>query len=343
MAMAKMQKKTADTDTKAGMGGGRNDPAQKNNPELGELVISPFKAWLDYISGNYVRYYTGLLKINIVALLVDWGLVLLLGLAIAGLLFAMLGAPTFAGILASPAIGIKAALSALAGNIAMLAALAAVIIIGIFAITWLVDTVSFTSVVFTDTEFCGKGFSIGETFGGMKWTVLRYVIVNAAIWLVIALPAIALLIMIVSAMAGAASGVLALLLLAYILLAMLVFGFLTQFWRFGFLLEGKGVIESLKASVAIARKQPLGVFLFDVFWVVGMFVCMIPMLCYSFVAGIPLSMMEKLALGSSSLTMWGMYILASAVNASLAMFLATLYQIFSLPTSYLFWKRIRGS
>ena len=318
-------------------------------------IIEPFRKWVDYIRPNLVRYYAGLLKINIVSLLVGWAFVLLFAMIAIAAVFLIVGSS-----------GIS--MSGLMKIIGNMTAIIVILIAGVLifaAMSWAKTSIDLSAVLYTDSEFNGKSFDIIGSAWSIKWKALLFIITDIAIWFVIMLPIIAAVLVLIatgalagaglsgpSSGSGAFIGVMGMFLgiflleiaaFAYIIFMLLAFGFLAQFWRFGFLLGGMGIVESLKASVSIIKRNPLEVLVFDILWVVGFIIFSIPLFTYAMFSNFLLDIARLITETSGKLELWAIYLLLVAVSAVITAFLSTLVQIFILPTPYLLWKRMRGS
>jgi hypothetical protein len=326
------------------------EQSQERKPDIFDPIIDSFRQWLDYIRPNLVRYYTGILKINLASLFATWALLIAIIAVVVVIAFAL-------GILVIGTGGISAGNSpALLLPILVIVAII-IIILAILALQLVQTTIESTSIVFTDAEFNDKDFSIMGTSGRIAGRILRYILVNAAIWIAILIPVIILAIalaawgggMISASSAdgtGFLSGLLAvmafvMLVILYYFIAAMVYYFLTQFWIFGFLVDGKGVIESLRASVSIIRKRPLEVIGFDILFIVGMLVFSIPLIIFNFIAYIPMTLLDTAARLSYNIILWGIYLSAVIVQSILIVFFTSFVQVFTTPAHYLFWKRIK--
>lgn len=317
--------------------------AEPEKESFGDYIVQPLKAWMDYARGNFKRYYLGLLKIALADFAVGIVLLLLFGLLALGISIAVGG------------IGVLVA-GVSAGWIGLVAA----VIIGLgvlMFIGWVQQTIRLTAIAFTDAEFNGKPFGILETFGQTVWKVLRYLLVNLGVGLVLAIPVI-ILVGVYFLGAGAVGGgsmgaglgfamgflplVIVIMVLAYAFVAGIIYCFLTQFWAYGFLLEGFGVVEALKKSVAIVKKRPLETFAFDLVLVIGSALFATPLAIYIFFYEIVGTIIRFLAslLGNLLATI-AVYILLALVNGLITVVLSCIIQLFSTPNQYLFWKKVR--
>lgn len=327
-------------------------PAKKTYTEI---ITEPLNMWYNYITKSFARYYTGLLKIEFVSLIAQWFLLLVLALISLGIIVGMVGVNITANI--------RGGIMALLGNTTALVAIILLWIVGIILISWAKATLSLAMVAFTDAEFASKGFGLMEAVSRLKWKTLRYIIAEAIAFILLMLPLIIVIAILVgggalalghanaqaasAAGSGAGTGLLAMLMavpllivfsLLYIIIVLFVFGFFAQFWIYGFVVDGKGVIESLKASYRTVRKKPLEVLGFDVLFIIGCLLFSVPVIIYSIVASIPMNIAQLIARVGASPTLWVLYFVLVVLNTLVTILFSTIIDVFSMPSMYLFWK-----
>ncbi len=318
------------TGTKASSGSSQS----QTRPQVstGDLVLGPITEWWGYIKvkSNYQKHYLGFLKITAVAL----GTALVLALVLGGILF---GAAALAGVLLK--------------NLLILVPFILFATIAYIAVMWVACSFKLTNVLFTDAQLSGKPFGLMASFNRIKIPVLKYLLTKGAILFVLLLPVLVLLgISLASMLSGNAilviAGVVSLvfvyiLFIIYAILVGVVFQFVTQFWVYGFLLEGKGIVESLKASYRLARSKILETAVFDI---ISHFISMalsIPFLIFYFVAyfGFMLLQLTFLVMPLAGMVMVGVALLVAAV---IAMLLITIVELYNVPSHYLYWKKLKG-
>ncbi|MEM5814739.1 MAG: hypothetical protein QXD77_02890 [Candidatus Aenigmatarchaeota archaeon] len=324
---------------------------------LSDFVLEPFRGWYEYIKLNAREYYVGLLKINLSVFAVALLAYAVLFAVAVGLLAVMVGM----NVIADPA----GAVVKLLGNLALLAVAVVACIIMVTIAEWLCKSVSLTAVLYTDSQFEKKPFGIVEAFHKIKWPVLRFVILDWAISALIFAPAFAILAVvyggaiagIIAAAAGGGAGAASLgifallfammlgfaLVMGYILIVSFIYGFLVQFWTYGFLLAGLGVIDALKRSVGIIRKDFWRIAAFYIFLSIAVLVASIPLTIYGFFADIVIRIITIIAGADSGLVFWAAYLIALLINVMITMVISTAVQAFRLPVHYLFWKKVKGS
>ena len=296
-----------------------------------DKVAEPFKEWSGYVGKNHIGYYLGLLKILIVA-------------AVAGFIIFTVFA-VISGILAStePGAGI------LVGIVLMA--------VGLLAGEWIQRALKLTAIIYTDAEFSKKRFAMLDAFSKIKWPVLRYLLLEIIILLILSIPAIILFGMatmnFIEAMGSTLvtdgqipledlTSTLASVMplyfagLAYEIAIIIGFAFLAQFWAYGFLIQGKGVVDSLKDGIGIVKNNAALVVVFDMVWIIGILVFAIPLIAYNiFFNQIAYGILLLAGLGGGGIVAIGVLVF----NFLITVALSTLVTWFALPTQYLFWKK----
>jgi hypothetical protein len=327
-------------------------PAQDGSQDFFDPVTEPFAKWFARLCAEPAIFYLGLIRINLCALLAGWAMLALFAIIAVVAAYAATGSLNPLG-----------AIPAFAGNLMAVAAVVLVLIIALVAVGWVKTSIQMTAIIFTDSQYRKKEFSIRKAFGEIKWRVLKLMVLQGAIGFVLMLPIIAVAgllawlgmsalgPLLAPAGGGGALSVIAMvfglvllgfLVVGYVTLVSAVFGFLAQFWGFFFLLDGMGAVESLKASVGTVRKRFFQVLAFDLLWLLGLLVLSAPVIAYNIVASIPMGIIEALARMSGHPALWVIYLLVVAIDAVLTILLTTLVQSFTLPTSYLFWRGLKG-
>jgi len=322
--------------------------APKETGSLSDGVLKPFNGMIDFLGKKIVSYYLTLLKIEVLNLAVAFALGLVFAIFFV-LLLGLLGGFTL--------LGIVSGLSTLTASIPLLIITVILIVIAVFVISWVQNSIQLTSILYTDSEMSGKGgFRIIENAKAISGKIFKYVIVHLALVMVLCIPAI--VIMVVgfggSAMSmGAGSGSSALLglggllisymlLFVYALIAMVVYLYFTQFWVFEMLLADRGVTDALKRSIMIACKKPVETILFDLLFIVGSAVVMVPLFIVSFIVGAILTV-GQFALSALGGPFIGMIVVLVfyVLRVILNVFIFTTSEVYSIPTRYLFWKGIK--
>ena len=308
-----------------------------------DMIMGPFKEWLKYIETNHTRYFLGLFKIKIVTGIIGLAILVLFLLLAAAIVYV--------------------------GGIQLLPVIAALIvfILGIVLLSWIQSAFSLTAVVYTDAEFNKKKFGIFDSFGKIKWPVLRYMLVSWIIAFIINLPLIIVLVAMVGGIMALMGGFTALMaadkmpaasfsaimatimgLFLFALLAMIygfivstIYGFLVQFWTYGFLVRKQGVIDGLKSSVDIIKKNILVVFGFDLAWLIVGLMFAAPLIIYRFFSEFIMRLIINIGLMdfTDSIT-WVVIAVILLIHVVATLLLTTLIEFFMLPTQYLMWKKL---
>lgn len=274
-------------------------------------VKQPFEEWWTFITENFAEYFFGIFRINVMSFLAVIAIVIAAIAIILGLAFAAGATAMDLGSYALPA----------------LVLLALVLFIAVVLVVWIAEAIKLTAYVYTDCMLTKKKFGIIETFNRIKWNAAKYVLLDFAIIIAIMIPGIIL------ALIAAFTGIVgAAITFIYILVAIVGYMILSQFWVFGFLVKKQGVVDALKESVNMVKKNLKAVILFDLGLLVGGLIFEIPSLLYSAVSD---SILENAILGSTV-----MAVVIVFLHMVITLALATLGEIFTLPTTYLMWKKL---
>lgn len=308
-----------------------------NKKGLEYSVKQPLSTWWAYIKKNFSRYYVQLLKISVLGAFSAMTVLLVFVLVSAGVFF-FLGA------------GMPDIITS-ANMIYLTAGLLVVLFSLMLMVRWIEESISLTAVVFTDNEFRKRPFGIIETFWKIKTDVLKYLLADFAVRAVLFLPFLLVVAFLGFAVFGGsispgiASGIVLVMLtimlfLIYYILITFVYGFFVQFWTYGFLVEKKGVVESLKRSVSLARKNIVKTFAFDVVWIILGMIISIPLTLYGFFARLLIRIIGMAA--GISIAVLAVYLIVICIHFVIVLLLSTAVRTFKLPTHYLFWKKIKN-
>ena len=309
--------------------------------DFADYITEPLKRWYSYIKDNALSYYCQLLKISLLSTFVSLALLLLFGLVFGGIVMAVGGVGVLSGVLDS----LGTAVAFVIFGLFLVAAL--------FITVWIRSSISLTAIVFTDTVFRKRGFSIIEAFNAIKGRVFRFLVLRWAILFILMLPLLLLFGFIAyqwttaegSQDPGAVIAALVLQLLfaitigvLYYILVAILYTFLLQFWTYGFLVGGLSVVEAFKQSIRIIKRRFLEVLAFDIIWYVGLVVFSIPATIYGvffeFLGRVFLAFVEFLVPFG-----WVLIFPALLIHVLISVALSTVAQTFGLPTHYLFWRK----
>ena len=273
-------------------------------------VKEPFEKWWAFITESFAEYFIGIFRINLLSFLAMIAFVIaLVAIALAG--FFALGGTTGIGSYGLPAL-------VLFGIVAL---------IGVILMVWVSEAIKLTAYIYTDCMLTKKKFGIIESFNRIKWDTVKYLLIDLGIIIAIMIPGMIL------AVIAAFTGIIGWILFAgYILAVMLGYAIVRQFWVFGFLIKKQGVVDALKDSVDMVRKNLKAVILFDIVLVLGAIIFEGPSILYGLVSD---SMLENAMVGGTV-----MAILIIFLHLLITLALTTLGEIFILPTTYLMWKKL---
>ncbi|MBD3210442.1 hypothetical protein GF318_03605 [Candidatus Micrarchaeota archaeon] len=315
---------------------------------LVDFVLAPFRKWFAFIKTNHVRYYLQLLKINLAAAVMYFIPMTVFLVLLAGSIIALAGTNSLLDFSGMEAL--------LANSAILLAVLAGGLALFIIA-EWLSKSVKLSAVVFTDSEFSKQKFSIWGTFQKIRGKVFWYLIADMLIRILLFLPGFLVLVLVLGGGGlllfpggqGSGAAILALvlglltgylLLIVYMFIVNLLYSFLAQFWTYGFLLEGKGVIDSLKESLGIVKRRFLETAAFYILLAILSVVFAAPLLLFNFLANFSIRIINLLIQTGQ---LWAIIVLVIAVlvQVVVAVVLSTLVEWFRLPAHYLYWKRAK--
>lgn len=142
--------------------------------------------------------------------------------------------------------------------------------VGILILSWISAAISSVSLVVTKEQYDKTYSGIIPIFNRIKIKILKYLLASFGISvLVFAIPMLIVIgITVFSNMALLAIPMI-LLLIIYYFVAMIVYAFVTQFWLWEILIGGKTTREGLKASIRLAKRNILAVFIYDILIVVA--------------------------------------------------------------------------
>lgn len=309
-------------------------PAASKKEDIFDIIKSVFTAWWVFIKKDYRAYFLELLKIHLVQIIVGLGIVIL---------FCLIGFGAYMGVMALNLAQFWIPLAILA--------LIFIILAYIFSSTVL-QSIALSAIPMTEARLGGGSLSLGKSFMQIKGKVLNYVLLNTGIGLVVCIPAIIIMCLpflsylfmpakeaaIVSIMGFFVSY---LVMWAYLMVVLLLYSFFLQFWQLGFLLQGLGVKESLISSYKLVRSRLLDILIFDIVFMVLMWLASIPMMVVYMAAYVGLILTQLMVIFAPFIGL--VLALAGIVVFILILIIfMTLLQMVSLPVVNLFWKKIRG-
>jgi hypothetical protein len=192
-----------------------------------------------------------------------------------------------------------------------------------------------------------------QSFSQIKGKVFRYVLLDILIRILISLPALAIIAIpvlssISLAKASPASflvmfyGLMFAYMLAffYVMAALLLYSFFTQFWVYGFLLDGLGVMDSLKQSFRMVRARPLDILISDLVMMVLSWIASVPMMAFYMMAYVALIFLEVLFI-LMPLAGLGLLLIGGLACVLASIFFTVLVEMLQVPMLYLLWKEFK--
>lgn len=314
-------------------------PKEKKGDEFIDRIISPLGQWWGYIKSNIVRCYVALLSIGLFEVAAVVGLFILAIVAVLVFVFV------------SQFVVLPDMDPAALMGIITIVSIILYIAFWLFYL-WLRETIQCTATVFIDSQFSGKPFGIIAAIGAIKGKVFRFLITDILLKVALVLPVIAVIVLLVTLVipggdfpsAPPATKIIVLVVFAlaivYLVLAFILYLFFLQFWRYGFLVGGMGVIDSLKQSISLVKRRPLETFMFDIIVILATSLLRIPLVFVYFGAYFGLFFVIIFMM-ISPLLGFAVELLGILLIGIVALLITSLAQCFWLPTHYLFWKRIR--
>jgi len=297
--------------------------------DFAEIITRPVVGAWDFLKTGCLPAYLSLLKLNLVRnVLYFLSLAVLFGILL-GIVLALAGYAA-----ASPLVFWSAML------ILMLA--------GFVLILWMVQTFESAAYLLIAQKIAAKPYSMMSALGSARGPTLRYAFLDLGLRLLVMIPGLLLLLLPFGVQMGTGSSAflapgLALAyftFLIYYFFANLIYEFLVQFWRYGFLFEGLGVVASLKRSYSLIRSRPIETFVFNLVYVVAFIAFSIPSFVFGIVAYFVLLIVQLASL--MALGMWG-YVVYFAVALLLAIagiVFSSIMETACRPLHYLFWKGV---
>jgi len=304
------------------------EPQPPKKDDFVDYISEPFGAWWSFTAANFKEYYVRLLKLNFARLFVMIGLTI-------GLLIILI-ASMFAG-------------AYLQWNIAAIAAIIVLALLCILVVGWADQCFESAAFSLTEAQANRKPFSILNALNFVKGVTFRYVLVDALVRFVFCLPAIIVLaIPLIALFSGSVMAstiffmgfwVAYLFFIVYGFFANLLLNFLTQFWRYGFLFEGMGVIASLKGGVSLIKRRFPEVLVSDFIIIALILVASIPYFIFFGITWLGLFFLQMMAM-AIPLVGLAIYLIAVFIVAIIAIFLTTIVDLAWRPAQYFVWRKV---
>jgi hypothetical protein len=324
------------------------DKSAPSNAAKGEMAISsppgekkdafedsiriPLENWWNFACANFKEFYFRLLKLNLIRVILQFA-------AMGALLLLLVGI-----ILWTPWVGLEN------GLLIMLLSVGVLGILGFLAVLWLIQSFENTAYLLTRAQIKRDPFSLPGGLNAVKGKTLRFVLVDVSLRTIILLPAVLILavpFVVIFNASAAAFAFFPLFMFAYVFYLLyfyvtgVIYQFLTQFWRYGFLIEGLGIIAALRKSVSLLRAHFFEVLVYDAILVVLYFTASIPLMIFTGITYFGLMFLQIAALAVPLVGII-LYAVAFLFAALIATFLSTITEVVWRPAHYEFWKQITG-
>ncbi|MFH0884943.1 MAG: hypothetical protein V1861_04495 [Candidatus Micrarchaeota archaeon] len=308
-------------------------PVSKKNPEetddFVEIISQPVSGAWDFLQKGYPSVYISLLKLNLVRNVLYFLSIVALFAILFGIAIAFPGYAT-----TSPLI--------------FWGALLFIMLAGLALILWMVQSFESAAYILVAQKLVGKPYSMAGALGSASRPTFKYAFIDLLLRLIVLAPGLLLFLLPFGIQMG--TGMNAILapglvfayiaFLIYYFFANIVYEFLTQFWRYGFLFEGFGVIASLKRALALIRSRPIETFVFDLVYVVALLIFSIPSFVFSVVAYFVLMFVQLFSLMALGMAGYAVYIAVALILSAVGIVFSSMMETACRPLHYLYWKGI---
>jgi len=316
--------------------------AKKPVPKMGkkkdavDLAVDNVSATWKFVKPNFRELFTKMFKLNLFAFGVVMGLILVFLLLFAGTLV-VFG-------LDLTALETGAGIADIMSNTAALAILVILTIVFFIVMSWISQAFELVAPIIMDEQHTRKRSDLKELVCSMKMPALRYMIVSMVIGLVAVLVPMALtfILGIIGQTALFSIGII--IWLIWLFIFAILFSFLSQFWTFEIAVAKRPVVEALKASIDIVKKNVIGVLVFDILTIVIGLVLAVPFIGIVFVieAIFRVSLLATFMAPGTGIIIGiigvAIYVLIRIVLQLLAI---ALNQSTLLAYTYSYWKELR--
>ncbi len=302
-------------------------PAQpKDTVDTAIKLIGPT---FDFIRANFQSLFTKMLKVELAGFLV--GLVMWIIFAIITICILVAAGAPFSSI--------NALVAYVLADKLLLALLAVWSLLAELAISWVITSISFTTSPIVKEQFEGAYSGIWPLFGKIRSRMLGYILLNFVV-MAIFLGVPLLLVFLLTGHPGLF--VIAMMLfLIYAVAFMLVYVFISQFWRWELTVGEKQAYEALGASISLVKDNLFGVIVYDVISILSYIAIAIPFLVVMFVIDI---IFQIFGLGASFMSPLAALIItciSALVRTLITVLDASTSNTFILPYAYSFWNELR--
>jgi hypothetical protein len=294
-----------------------------------DMISQPISGAWEFLQTGYPSLYIPLLKLNIVRNV----LYLLSIAALFGVLF-----------------GIALALPGYATGSPLVfwGAMAFILLAGFALILWMVQSFESAAYILVSNALAGKPYSMAGALGSARGPTLKYSFLDLLLRLLALTPGLLLFLIPfgLQLATGWSAGVAPMLVFAYIaflvyyFFANMAYEFLVQFWRYGFLFEGLGAVASLKRSLGLIRSRPLETFIFNLVYLVVLFIFSIPSFIFGVAAYFVLMFVSLVSIMALGLLGYAVYIAAALILSAVGIVFSSMAEAACRPLHYLYWKGI---
>jgi hypothetical protein len=308
-------------------------PAIAKKPEetddFAEIISQPVSGAWDFLQTGYPSVYLSLLKLNLARnSLYFISIVALFGISF-GIVLAFPGYAT-----GSPLI--------------FWGAMLFIMLAGFALILWMVQTFESAAYILIAQKFAKKPYSMIGALKSASGPTLKYSFLDLLLRLLVLVPGLLLFLLPFGLqMATGMSAILApglvfayIAFLVYYFFANMAYEFLVQFWRYGFLMEGLGVVASLKRALALIRSRPIETFVFDLVYLVVSLIFSIPSFVFGVVAYFVLMFVQLVSLMALGMLGYAVYIAVALLLSIVGIVFSSMMEAACRPLHYLFWKGI---
>jgi len=300
----------------------------KNALDHATDLVSPS---LSFAKGNFRELFIKYLKVDLASAISGIGLFIILGLLTIG----------FAALLGAPLTSMASFFAYLANDLLISSMLIIWSLLAILFIGWIIKSIELTKYVITSEQFVNRYSGIWQIFNMIKVPVLGMILLNFAI-IILAIGIPLLILYLLSGM-KVAFIVAFVLLVVWILFFLVIYHFLSQFWKWEIVVGGKPVVESLKRSIDLVWKNVIGVIIFDLLIFFGALIIALPFIGLEFIsqALLNIALIPSMITGAGMAVWLGFLGIYVVFRIILSLLRSILIEIVILPYNYSFWARIR--
>jgi hypothetical protein len=304
-------------------------PVQPKQKDSVDSAVKLIGQAFDFIRANFRSLFTKMLKVEFASVLATLVLWIVFG-AITVCVLAAAGAPLSS---------VNALLVYVLSDRLLLAITAVWLLVVDLAISWISTSISFTASPIVKEQFEGAYSGIRPIFGKIRSRMVGYILLNFIVMaFFLGVP-----LLLVFLLTGHPSifflGML--LFVIYAVAFMLVYLFISQFWRWEVTVGEKQAYEALGASISLVKDNLFGVIVYDIISVLCYIAIAIPFLIVLFVIDLAFQVLGFGAAFVSPLVVLAVVCVSALIRTLITILDTSTSDTFVLPYAYLFWNELR--